>query len=55
MNKVYTVNQVAEMLQLNPVTILRYIAQGRLSALKFGGVYRITDKALEEFMERASQ
>lgn len=48
--KVYTVKQVAEILQLNPVTILRYIHRGKIAALRFGGVYRITEKALAEFM-----
>ena len=52
--KVYTVEQVAEMLQLNPVTILRRIHGGKLKALKIGSVYRITEDALNEFLSRDS-
>lgn len=51
--KLYTVEQVAETLQLNPVTILRYIKAKKLAALRIGGGYRITERALNEFLKEA--
>ena len=47
---IYTVKQVAEMLQLNEVTIRRYIEIGKLKAIKFGKVWRIKQDDLEAFI-----
>lgn len=41
MNKVYTPEQVAEILQLNKATIYDLIARGEIIAKRVGRVYRI--------------
>lgn len=46
----YTVQEVAEKLNRNKDTVLRYIHNGELKAKKVGRPYYITDKALEEFI-----
>ena len=46
----YTVQQVAERLQVNPVTVLRWIRQGELPYLDLGGRkagYRVRAEDLE--------
>ena len=47
---VMTPKQVAEYLQMHPVTIYRYIGQGKLPAAKVGGRYRIKREAVEELL-----
>jgi excisionase family DNA binding protein len=39
--EVYTVEQVAERLKLHPKTVLRFIRDGRLRAVKVGKSYRV--------------
>jgi len=45
--EVYTVEQFAERLKLHPKTILRFIKDGRLRAVKVGKSYRILRTELE--------
>lgn len=40
-DEVYTVEQVAARLDLHPKTVLRFIHDGRLRAVRFGKAYRI--------------
>ena len=49
--KYYTVDQIAEMIELHPKTIQRYIREGRLSAQKIGKSWRVTGHDLSTFME----
>ena len=49
---VMTPKQVAEYLQLHPITIYRYINDGRLIAAKIGGRYRIKREAVDNFLTR---
>ena len=50
----YTVKEVAEMLQLNEVTIRRYISDEKIKAYKFGRNYRIEKEELNRFLETKS-
>jgi len=52
--KFYTTQEVAQMLQLHHLTVLKYINNGNLKALKFGRVYRIKESDLEAFIEKSS-
>lgn len=52
--KILTPEQVAEIIQVHPFTILKYIKQGKLVASKIGRVYRIRQSDLEEFLDRTS-
>jgi excisionase family DNA binding protein len=45
-NKVYTPEQVAEMLQLSKKTVYELIARGEIVAKKIGRVYRISASSL---------
>ena len=45
--EVYTVEQFAERVKLHPKTVLRFIRDGRLRAVKVGKAYRILRSDLE--------
>src|SRR5262245_38691830 len=47
--QLFTVDEVAERLNLHVKTVRRFIREGRLSAKRIGKEYRITRAALEEF------
>lgn len=51
MIKVYTPKEVAEMLQVTERTVYRWIDKGHLKAAKLGKLWRITEQALNEFLE----
>lgn len=52
--KVYTIDELVQMLQVTRRTIYNYIKEGKLKAVKIGKYWRVTDKALEEFLTPAS-
>ena len=47
--QLYTVDEVAERLDLHVKTVRRFIRDGKLAAKRIGKEYRITRTALEEF------
>ena len=49
--KFYTLNEVAEILQLTPRTIQSYVKDKKIRAIKFGRVWRISDEDLRTFVE----
>jgi excisionase family DNA binding protein len=51
-NKYYTVQEVADLLKLHWQSVLTYIKNGELEALKLGKGYRISQKALETFIAK---
>lgn len=51
-NSFYTVEQVAELLQIHWQTVLNYIKAHRLKAVKLGKGYRIAKKDLEIFINQ---
>lgn len=53
-HKFYTVQEVAEMLQIHWQSVLNYIKNGKLEAIKLGKGYRISDSALQEFIANHS-
>lgn len=48
---VMTVAQVAAYLQLNRLTVYRYVREGRLPAARIGKVYRIFREDVDHFLE----
>ena len=46
-----TVQETARMLKVTPMTIRRYIAAGRLSAVKVGKLVRVNEESLEQLMQ----
>jgi len=51
---IYTTEQVATLIQVHPLTILKYIKSGQLKAIKLGRVYRIRESSLQAFLEQES-
>lgn len=51
MDDLFTVNQVAIILKVHPLTIRRYIRQGKLRAVKLGGNVRISQENLNNFSQ----
>lgn len=50
-DQVLTVDQVAAYLQLNRLTVYRYVREGRIPAAKIGKVYRILRADVDRFLE----
>lgn len=46
----YTIQEVSEILQLSQRTILRHIHAGYLAAHRVGHQYRISERAMEEYL-----
>lgn len=53
--KVYTIDELVQMLQVTRRTIYNYIKEGKLKAVKIGKYWRVTDKALDEFLTPATE
>jgi excisionase family DNA binding protein len=49
--KFYKAEELAEMLQVNIMTIYRYIKSGKLQAYKIGKEYRIDKKTFDQFLK----
>lgn len=47
----YKAEELAELLQVNVMTIYRYIKSGKLHAYKIGKEYRIDKKTFEDFLK----
>lgn len=54
MKKYRSVTEVAELLQVHWQSILTYIKNGELEAIKLGRGYRISDEAIQEFLKNRS-
>ncbi|MDQ5886695.1 MAG: hypothetical protein QG628_1092 [Patescibacteria group bacterium] len=50
--KYYTVQEVAVLLKLHWQSVLTYIKNGELQAVKLGKGYRISQQALDSFIEK---
>lgn len=49
--EIMTVDQVAAYLQLNRLTVYRYVREGKIPAAKLGKVYRILREDVDRFLE----
>ena len=52
--RVYTTEEVAEILQVTKRTVYNYIKAGTLKAVKIGKYWRISAENLEEFISTGS-
>ncbi|CKE76410.1 DNA binding domain%2C excisionase family [Streptococcus pneumoniae] len=50
----YTVKEFAEMVKISEKTVTRYIKTGDLEAVKFGGQWRITESAVQNYIKNNS-
>jgi len=48
--KLYNLDELSRILEVNKVTLRGYIEQGRLKAVKIGRSYRVTEENLREFL-----
>lgn len=53
MEKSYTIRELAEILKVHQNSIRRWIKSGKLKVNRVGGAIRITEKQLNEFVERS--
>lgn len=49
--KVYTVEEVAELMTVTKITVYNWIREGKLKAKKIGKYYRITEENLRAFLD----
>lgn len=52
--KLYTIEEVSEILKVTPRTIYKFIKNEQLKAVKIGKYWRITDTALQEFINNGT-
>lgn len=50
----YTVSQVAEYLGVHAHTIYRYLAEGRIKAVRIGKTYRFTAENISDYIAECS-
>ena len=53
--KVYTPDEVRELLHVTLRTVYNYIREGKLKAVKIGKYWRITQKNLEDFLSKGTE
>ncbi|MDD4110098.1 MAG: helix-turn-helix domain-containing protein [Clostridia bacterium] len=49
--KIYTVQEIAEILGISRKTIQKYVRQGDIKAIRLGNQLRITEQAFMDFLE----
>ena len=49
--KLLTTKQVADILQVHKFTVLKYIKEGKIKAIKLGRVWRIRESEIEKFLD----
>lgn len=55
MQKYYTCEELAERYRVKTATVWSWIRNGRLSAVRIGGLYRITEDAMRQFEGREDE
>ncbi|MCQ3035918.1 MAG: helix-turn-helix domain-containing protein [Bacilli bacterium] len=51
----YTIHEAAELLHLSPITVRRYVTEGKIRGFKVGRVLRVTRAAVEDFIKAAEE
>lgn len=54
-NIVYSIPEVCDKLKLTTRTVYKYIKEGKLKGTKVGKYWRVTDEALQDFLERGTK
>lgn len=53
--KVYTIDEVVDLLHVTKRSIYSYIKDGKLKAVKIGKYWRVTQENLEEFLSKGTK
>lgn len=53
--KVYTLEEIAELLHITRRTLYTYVKEGKLKAVKVGKYWRVTEKNLEAFLAKGTE
>lgn len=53
--KVYTLDEIAELLHVTRRTLYTYVKDGKLKAVKVGKYWRVTEKNLEAFLSKGTE
>lgn len=51
MDEYYSVNQTAFLLKIHPLTVRRYLRDGKLKALRAGGAVRVAKSDIDKFLQ----
>ncbi|MBU1019343.1 MAG: helix-turn-helix domain-containing protein [Patescibacteria group bacterium] len=51
-SRLMTPEQVAKILQVHHLTVLKFIKQKKLKAIKLGRIYRIKETDLDKFLDK---
>lgn len=49
----FTPSDIAEILNVDRQSVYRWIKSGRMPGFKFGGIYRVTQEDLEDFLRNS--
>lgn len=52
--KIYSLNDLIELLQLSRKTLISYIKKGKIKAFRVGNAYRITEESLQEYITKST-
>lgn len=52
--KVYTIDEIAELLHITRRTLYTYLKTGKLKAIKVGKYWRVTEENLKDFLSKGT-
>jgi excisionase family DNA binding protein len=55
MEKLFTVDEVADAFRINKQTVLRFIREGKIKAYKVGREYRVKEEEVNAYLTRVFQ
>lgn len=53
-DRIYTLDEIAEMLHITRRTLYAYIKEGKLQAVKIGKYWRVSETNLQAFLEKGT-
>lgn len=53
-DRIYTLDEIAEMLHITRRTLYTYIKEGKLQAVKIGKYWRVSETNLQAFLENGT-
>jgi len=53
--KFYTVDEVAQILKINPMTVYRRIKEKEIEIYKVGRVFRISESSLQNYLKKVKK